>query len=54
MNELHRSMRLHHLSLKNSTDEAYKCRFLQNSHNMPKQVRVSDKFKYHLCSVDMY
>ncbi|KHN43069.1 hypothetical protein glysoja_007599, partial [Glycine soja] len=37
VNELHRSMRLHHLSLKNSTDEAYKCRFLQNSHNMPKQ-----------------
>ncbi|KAG5143719.1 hypothetical protein JHK82_019414 [Glycine max] len=37
VNELHRSMHLHHLSLKNSTDEAYKCRFLQNSHNMPKQ-----------------
>ncbi|TKY59085.1 hypothetical protein E2542_SST16161 [Spatholobus suberectus] len=37
VNELHRSMRLRCWSLKNSTDEAYECRILQNSHNMPRQ-----------------
>ncbi|KAG5062989.1 hypothetical protein AAZX31_02G125500 [Glycine max] len=37
VNELHHSMRLRCRSLRNSTDEAYKCRILQNLHNMPKQ-----------------
>ncbi|RDX72061.1 hypothetical protein CR513_48507, partial [Mucuna pruriens] len=37
VNELNHSMRLRFWSLKNSTDEAYKCRILQNSHNMPRQ-----------------
>ncbi|XP_061350982.1 cold-regulated protein 27-like [Gastrolobium bilobum] len=37
VNELHRSMRLRGWSLQNNTDEAYKCRTLKNSLNMPKQ-----------------
>ncbi|CAJ1939469.1 unnamed protein product [Sphenostylis stenocarpa] len=38
VNELHRSMHLRWWSIKNSTDEAYKCRILQNSHKLPKQT----------------
>lgn len=37
MNELQRSMHLRCWNSKNSTDEAQKCRILQNSHNNPKQ-----------------
>ncbi|XP_029125208.1 uncharacterized protein LOC109789040 isoform X1 [Cajanus cajan] len=35
VNGLHHSMFLRGWSLKNSTDETYKCRILLNSHNMP-------------------
>ncbi|XP_027347307.1 uncharacterized protein LOC113858758 isoform X2 [Abrus precatorius] len=37
VNELHRSMRLRGWIIQNNTDEAHKCRTMQNSLNMPRQ-----------------
>lgn len=45
MNELHHSICLCGWSFHNNTDEAYKCRTLQNSLNMPTQVRYKFQLK---------